>query len=88
MQQRQVMGMWGHNDELPVRSNFGFIRYHFWIKFILQIEIDLGSENRFHSIFSCPILRQQTSDKNPPMRLTCGHCISKEALHKLASNNK
>jgi len=69
MQQRNVIGMWGHNDELP-------------------IEIDLGPDSRFHSIFSCPILRQQTSDNNPPMRLTCGHVISKEALQKLASNNK
>lgn len=69
MQQRQVMGMFSHSDELP-------------------IEIDIGDDNRFHSIFSCPILRQQTTDKNPPMRLSCGHAISKEALQKLASNNK
>jgi len=69
MQQRNVINMWGHNDELP-------------------IEIDLGPDSRFHSIFSCPILRQQTSDNNPPMRLSCGHVISKEALQKLASNNK
>uniref|UniRef100_A0A915KIE4 RING-Gid-type domain-containing protein n=1 Tax=Romanomermis culicivorax TaxID=13658 RepID=A0A915KIE4_ROMCU len=71
MQQRQVMGMWSHNDELPA-----------------SISIELDSENRYHSVFSCPILRQQTTDKNPPMRLQCGHVISREALQKLASNNK
>lgn len=54
----------------------------------LPIEIDLGSDCRFHSIFACPILRQQTTDSNPPMRLTCGHCISRDALNKLSSGHK
>ena len=30
----------------------------------------------------------QTSDTNPPMRLMCGHCISRDALTKLASGHK
>jgi hypothetical protein len=54
----------------------------------LPIEIDLGQESRFHSIFACPILRQQTTDANPPLRLTCGHCISRDALNKLSSGHK
>ena len=54
----------------------------------LPIEIDLGTDCRYHSIFACPILRQQTSDVNPPMRLMCGHCISRDALSKLASGHK
>ena len=54
----------------------------------LPIEIDLGPGCRYHSIFACPILRQQTTDNNPPMRLTCGHCISKDALTKLTSGTK
>lgn len=54
----------------------------------LPIEIDLGTDSRYHSIFACPILRQQTSDGNPPMRLMCGHCISRDALSKLASGHK
>ncbi|CAL1539659.1 unnamed protein product [Lymnaea stagnalis] len=49
----------------------------------LPVEIDLGQDYRFHSIFACPILRQQSTEQNPPMRLTCGHVISKDALHKL-----
>lgn len=36
-----------------------------------------------HSVFACPILRQQGSEQNPPMRLLCGHVISKDALTKL-----
>lgn len=51
----------------------------------LPIEIDLDPENRFHSIFACPILRQQSSDDNPPMKLLCGHVISRDALSKLSN---
>nr|ACO15319.1 RMD5 homolog A [Caligus clemensi] len=54
----------------------------------LPIEIDLGNNCRFHSVFACPILRQQTSDLNPPLRLTCGHCISRDALPKLSPGQK
>ncbi|KAI4459762.1 macrophage erythroblast attacher-related [Holotrichia oblita] len=54
----------------------------------LPIEIDLGSENRYHSMFACPILRQQSTESNPPMRLICGHVISRDALNKLCSGNK
>ncbi|XP_076460917.1 E3 ubiquitin-protein ligase RMND5A-like [Babylonia areolata] len=54
----------------------------------LPVEIDLGHEYHFHSIFACPILRQQSSHANPPMRLVCGHVISKDALAKLANLNK
>ncbi|GAB6019521.1 E3 ubiquitin-protein transferase rmnd5a [Chamberlinius hualienensis] len=54
----------------------------------LPIEIDLGKENRYHSIFACPILRQQSSETNPPMRLTCGHVVSRDALNKLVSGTK
>lgn len=53
-----------------------------------QIEIDLGQENRYHSVFACPILRQQSTESNPPMRLLCGHVISRDALTKLISGNK
>lgn len=51
----------------------------------LPIEIDLDAEYRYHSIFACPILRQQTSEDNPPKKLTCGHVISNDALHKLSN---
>ncbi|XP_039282435.1 E3 ubiquitin-protein ligase RMND5A isoform X1 [Nilaparvata lugens] len=52
----------------------------------LPIEIDLGRDSRYHSVFACPILRQQSSDLNPPMRLVCGHVISRDALNKLGTN--
>ena len=54
----------------------------------LPIEIDLGTDKRYHSMFACPILRQQSTESNPPMRLLCGHVISRDALTKLSSGNK
>ncbi|XP_069671462.1 E3 ubiquitin-protein ligase RMND5A isoform X2 [Periplaneta americana] len=54
----------------------------------LPIEIDLGQDSRYHSVFACPILRQQSTESNPPMRLICGHVISRDALNKLSNGNK
>ncbi|XP_033633232.1 E3 ubiquitin-protein ligase RMND5A-like [Asterias rubens] len=54
----------------------------------LPIEVDLGEAHRYHSIFACPILRQQTSDTNPPVKLACGHAISRDSLNKLTNGNK
>ncbi len=54
----------------------------------LPIEIDLGPGNHYHSLFACPILRHQTTDANPPVRLQCGHVISRDALTKLTSGHK
>ncbi|XP_053321611.1 E3 ubiquitin-protein transferase RMND5B isoform X2 [Spea bombifrons] len=54
----------------------------------LPIEIDLGKKCRYHSVFACPILRQQTSDANPPIKLVCGHVISRDALNKLINGGK
>lgn len=61
---------------------------HILSKDELPIEIETGSNYRFHSVFTCPILRQQSTDLNPPMRLVCGHVISKDALNKLNSTGK
>nr|CAB3265612.1 protein RMD5 homolog A-like [Phallusia mammillata] len=54
----------------------------------LPIDIDLDSSQQYHSVFACPILRQSTTLKNPPLRLVCGHVISKDALSKLVSGFK
>ncbi|KAG9226358.1 hypothetical protein CCMSSC00406_0003237 [Pleurotus cornucopiae] len=49
----------------------------------LPIEISLQPENRYHSIFACPVSKEQSSEQNPPMMMTCGHVISKDSLQKL-----
>ncbi|KAG9338577.1 hypothetical protein JZ751_025635 [Albula glossodonta] len=54
----------------------------------LPIEVDLGKRCWYHSVFACPILRQQTTDSNPPMKLVCGHIISKDALNKMINGSK
>ncbi|CAF4009755.1 unnamed protein product, partial [Rotaria sp. Silwood2] len=61
---------------------------HILSKDELPIEMDVGQEHRYHSVFACPILRQQITDQNPPMKLVCGHVISKDALNKLSIQNK
>lgn len=54
----------------------------------LPIVFDLGRDGQFHSVFACPILREQAKESNPPMRLVCGHVISKDALIKLTNGTK
>ncbi|EFO89695.1 hypothetical protein CRE_07379 [Caenorhabditis remanei] len=39
-----------------------------------------------HSVFACPILKEQCTSINPPMRLACGHVISKDAITRLSTN--
>ncbi|KPI92449.1 Protein RMD5-like B [Papilio xuthus] len=60
-----------------------------WADDELPLEVELGAEGGgYHSVFACPILRQQASEQNPPMRLLCGHVISRDALNKLAMGVK
>jgi hypothetical protein len=50
----------------------------------LPVEMDLPAALRHHSVFVCPVLRQQATADNPPMMLPCGHVICKEALTRLS----
>lgn len=50
----------------------------------MQIEIPLPFENRYHSIFACPVSKEQSTDQNPPMMMGCGHVITKDSLQKLS----
>lgn len=54
----------------------------------LPVEIELPNHLRYHSVFVCPVLRQQTTDSNPPMMLPCGHAICQEALGRLSKGSQ
>lgn len=53
----------------------------------LPVPVDLGKEFQFHSIFVCPVLREQARDENPPMLMPCGHVLSKQSIVKLSKNS-
>ncbi|RPB20215.1 hypothetical protein L211DRAFT_841892 [Terfezia boudieri ATCC MYA-4762] len=50
----------------------------------LPVEIPLPPRYQFHSIFVCPVSKDQTTETNPPMMLPCGHVIAQDSLHRLA----
>jgi E3 ubiquitin-protein transferase RMND5 len=46
----------------------------------LPVETPLPPGMLFHSIFVCPVSKEQATDANPPMMLPCGHVIARESL--------
>lgn len=50
----------------------------------LPLEIELPKWMGYHSIFICPILKEETTNLNRPHVLPCRHFISDQALSKLA----
>jgi len=50
----------------------------------LPFEVTLPPAYHFHSIFVCPVSKEQATDANPPMMMPCGHVICKESLDKVS----
>ncbi|KAG9318435.1 hypothetical protein JVU11DRAFT_526 [Chiua virens] len=75
---------WSQSDELPVGRNPASILFRLPIVFSLKIEIPVPPENRYHSIFACPVSKDQSTEQNPPMMMTCGHVITKTVYRSLA----
>jgi len=46
----------------------------------LPVETPLPKEFMYHSVFVCPVSKEQGTDENPPMMLPCGHVIARESL--------
>lgn len=82
---RERKSEWSQADELPVSLPFSPTLIRTIIKFAVhQIEIPLPPENRYHSIFACPVSKEQSTEMNPPMMMGCGHVVTKDSLHKLS----
>jgi hypothetical protein len=47
------------------------------------MEVPLPPSRRYHSVFVCPVSKEQTTETNPPMMLACGHVIAQESLNRL-----
>lgn len=52
------------------------------------MELELGREYYFHSIFACPVSKDQSTKDNPPMALPCGHVLSKESIQSIAKKER
>lgn len=53
----------------------------------LAFETPLPHNMIYHSIFVCPVSKEQTTDENPPMMLPCGHVLAKESLRNLVRSH-
>lgn len=54
----------------------------------LPVEIPLPPAYQFHSIFVCPVSKEQTTDLNPPMMMPCGHVVAQESLQRLSKGTR
>ncbi|CCI44942.1 unnamed protein product [Albugo candida] len=50
------------------------------------VEFPLRDEHRFHSVFSCPVSKEESTPENPPVLLKCGHVICKSCVKRISFN--
>ena len=54
----------------------------------LPVEIKLPEDYKFHSIFTCPVSKEQSTEENPPTLLPCGHCFNRDSLLRLSKGGQ
>ncbi|TPX43154.1 hypothetical protein SeLEV6574_g05217 [Synchytrium endobioticum] len=54
----------------------------------LPVEVPLLDTQRFHSVFACPVSKEQATEDNPPMMMACGHVVNKDSLNRLSRGNQ
>lgn len=53
----------------------------------LPVPVELGREYQFHSIFVCPVSREQGTEDNPPMLMPCLHVLCKQSITKMSKGS-
>ncbi|KAJ7943809.1 Protein RMD5 like A [Quillaja saponaria] len=53
----------------------------------LPVPVELDREFQFHSIFVCPVSKDESTEDNPPMLLSCGHVLCKQSITKMSKNS-
>lgn len=76
---------WTSENELPVSSSAPVLHSSLIHD---QVEIPLPPSYLFHSIFVCPVSKEQATDANPPMMMPCGHVIAHESLRRVSRGNR
>ncbi|KAI9635619.1 putative negative regulation of gluconeogenesis-related protein [Dioszegia hungarica] len=54
----------------------------------LPLEVPLPSNRRYHSVFVCPVSKEQATEANPPKMLTCGHVLAQESLTRMLKGGR
>ncbi|KAL1408174.1 hypothetical protein Q8F55_004979 [Vanrija albida] len=49
----------------------------------LPMEVPLPSGRQYHSVFVCPVSKEQTTETNPPKMLQCGHVIAQDSFNRM-----
>ncbi|ORY21462.1 negative regulation of gluconeogenesis-related protein [Naematelia encephala] len=54
----------------------------------LPMEVPLPASRRYHSVFVCPVSKEQATESNPPKMLTCGHVLASESFDRLLKGGR